>query len=362
MSETDEIQSESGLTKGPEEPVESTLGLGATLRAEREKRGMSLDQVVSVTKLRKQMIDALENEEWGKLPPPVFVRGFIRTYAKVLGVDEKNLLGLYERLMPEKEEPVVPLAPPQRSRKGWYLVAVLAVVLLGIVLLLWRQHAPSPRKRALPPTEAALGSTPKKENVPKEAQPEKKVEIPGKAVVREGAAATQGNALPTTQGNALPTTQGNALPTTQGNALPTTQGNASQTTPFPSAEHTTEGGSQTKVGLKNAQEQPKAEVSGVQSIAVPAPEQGKDVYVLKAVAAETTWVRISVDDGEPKEYLLDPGSRIQWKAQKGFALLIGNAGGIELDLNGQKFDKLGKQGQVIRLNLPKGYTPTRGVG
>jgi cytoskeleton protein RodZ len=79
MSETDEIQSESGLTKGPEEPVESTLGLGATLRAEREKRGMSLDQVVSVTKLRKQMIDALENEEWGKLPPPVFVRGFIRT-------------------------------------------------------------------------------------------------------------------------------------------------------------------------------------------------------------------------------------------------------------------------------------------
>jgi transcriptional regulator with XRE-family HTH domain len=178
MSETDEIQSESGLTKGPEEPVESTLGLGATLRAEREKRGMSLDQVVSVTKLRKQMIDALENEEWGKLPPPVFVRGFIRTYAKVLGVDEKNLLGLYERLMPEKEEPVVPLAPPQRSRKGWYLVAVLAVVLLGIVLLLWRQHAPSPRKRALPPTEAALGSTPKKENVPKEAQPVKKVEIP----------------------------------------------------------------------------------------------------------------------------------------------------------------------------------------
>jgi cytoskeleton protein RodZ len=352
MSEIDQIQSEPGLTKGPGEPVESSPGLGATLRAEREKKGLSLDQIASVTKLRRQLIDALENEAWGKLPHPVFVRGFIRTYAKILGADEKNLLGMYERLMPAKIEPVVPLAAPRRSLKGWYLATILAVVLLGIVLLLWHEHASPPRETALLQTEAAPESAPKKGDNAKEAQPEK-AEIPGKAEIREGATATQGNVLPTTQGNVLPTTQGNVLPTTQGNAPPMT--------PLPSADQNKGEASSIEAGAKNEQEKPNAEVSEAQNPAVPAPEQGENAYTLKAVVVERTWMRISIDDGEPKEYLLDAGFRIQWKAQKGFALLIGNAGGIELELNGEKLGKLGNMGQVIRLKLPKGYTPTRGV-
>jgi cytoskeleton protein RodZ len=328
MSETDQIQSEPGLTKGPEEPVKISPGLGATLRAEREKRGLSVDQVASVTKLRRQMIDALENEAWGELPHPVFVRGFIRTYAQVLGADEKNLVGLYERLMPARTEPIVPLAGPRRSRKGWYLAAILAVVLLGIVFLLWQEHASPPRQTALLQTEAAPESTAKKGGIAKEAQPEK-AEIPKKAEIREGTTSTQGNAPPA------------AL-------LPSVDQNKGEV-------------SRTEAGPKNEQEKSKAGASEVQNIAVPAPEQGEDAYVLKAVVVERTWIRISIDDGEPKEYLFDPGFRMQWKAQKGFALLVGNAGGIELELNGQKLGKLGNLGQVIRLKLPEGYTPTRGV-
>jgi cytoskeleton protein RodZ len=97
-------------------------------------------------------------------------------------------------------------------------------------------------------------------------------------------------------------------------------------------------------------------------MAVPAPEQREDGYTLKAIVVERTWIRISIDDGEPKEYLLDPGFRIQWEGQKGFVLLVGNAGGIELELNGQNLGRPGKLGQVMRLQLPKGYTQTRSVG
>jgi cytoskeleton protein RodZ len=326
MSETEEIQSEPGLTKGPEEPVESSPGLGATLRAEREKRGLSLDQVASATKLRSQLIDALENEAWGKLPHPVFVRGFIRTYAKVVGADEKDLLGMYERLMPARREPIAPLAAPRRSLKGWYLAAILTVVLLGIVFLLWQEHASPPRETTLVQTEAPPEGTLKKEDNAKEAQPEK-VETPEKAEIRERATSTQGNAPPTT--------------------------------PLPSADQKKGEVSLKEAVSKNDQEKPKAEVSEVQNLAVPAPEQREDAYTLKAIVVERTWIRISIDDGEPKEYLFDPGFSIQWEAQKGFALLVGNAGGIELELNGQNLGKPGKLGQVIRLQLPKGYTPTR---
>jgi cytoskeleton protein RodZ len=323
MSETEEIQSEPGLTKGPEEPGESSPGLGAILRTEREKRGLSLDQVASETKLRSQLIDALENEAWGKLPHPAFVRGFIRTYAKVLGADGRELVGKYERLMSARTGPIVPLAVPRRSLKGWYLAAILAVVLVGIVFLLWQERASPPGETTVVQTEAAPGSTLKKEDRAKEAQPEK-------AEIIEGATSTQGNAPPTT--------------------------------PLSSADQNKGEVSLTEAGAKNDQEKPKAEISEVQNMAVPAPEQREDGYTLKAIVVETTWIRISIDDGEPKEYLLDPGFRIQWEGQKGFVLLVGNAGGIELELNGQNLGRPGKLGQVMRLQLPKGYTQTRSVG
>jgi cytoskeletal protein RodZ len=323
MSEIDQIQSEPDLTKEPEEPAESSPGLGATLKAEREKRGLSLDQVASVTKLRRQMIDALENEAWGNLPHPVFVRGFIRTYAKVLGADEKSLLGLYERAIPAKTEPLVPLVVPRRSHKRWYLIAILVAVLLGISFSLWQGYAPPSWETLLHKKEAAPETTPKEKELLKEAQAEKAGE-------GEGTASTPERVPPTT--------------------------------PVPSADQDKGELPEVEAGLKEDQGMPPPEVAEPGKEAVPAPEEREDAYVLKAVVVERTWIRISIDDGEPKEYLFNPGVTMQWKAKEGFALLVGNAAGIELELNGQKLGKLGNLGQVIRLRLPEGYAPTRSVG
>ena len=63
-------------------------------------------------------------------------------------------------------------------------------------------------------------------------------------------------------------------------------------------------------------------------------------------------MRIRIDGDKPKEYILAPESQPQWRAEKVFELLIGNAGGIDLEFNGKKMEDLGKQGQVIRLRLP----------
>ena len=84
-----------------------------------------------------------------------------------------------------------------------------------------------------------------------------------------------------------------------------------------------------------------------------------DPYVLKAVVLEETWVRINIDNGEPKEYIFQPGARPQWKAKEGFHLTVGNAAGIELELNGTKLKSLGKPGKVVKRNLPESFRPTR---
>ncbi len=77
--------------------------------------------------------------------------------------------------------------------------------------------------------------------------------------------------------------------------------------------------------------------------------------ILKANVREKTWVRIFVDDQDPKEYVFTPGSHPEWKAKEGLELLIGNAGGISFEFNGVQIENIGNPGQVVRLNLPEGY-------
>lgn len=70
-------------------------------------------------------------------------------------------------------------------------------------------------------------------------------------------------------------------------------------------------------------------------------------------ARETTWVRITADRDPPFQVLLKPGDRIERTASDYFQLDIGNAGGIELILEGKSLGSPGKRGQVVHLRLPE---------
>ena len=71
--------------------------LGDRLRAERERRGEVLEQVSEATKIRKPYLEALESHDWKTLPADVFTRGFVRTYAQYLSLDQEHLLKVYAR-------------------------------------------------------------------------------------------------------------------------------------------------------------------------------------------------------------------------------------------------------------------------
>jgi len=74
---------------------------------------------------------------------------------------------------------------------------------------------------------------------------------------------------------------------------------------------------------------------------------------LKIEAIDKVWMRITVDDKEKKEFLLNPGQKIELQADKSFKLHIGNAGGVKILFNDKDLGKLGETGQVVYLNLPQ---------
>jgi cytoskeletal protein RodZ len=129
--------------------------IGETLREARMRQRLDIADVEDRTKIRAKYLRALENEEWGLLPGPTFVKTFLRTYAEVVGVDPYLLVEEY-RLTEEgsSESPEFqPLAampaherrdrgrgsrrPPQRPpRSGGLIAAAVVVVVVGFLLVL----------------------------------------------------------------------------------------------------------------------------------------------------------------------------------------------------------------------------------
>ena len=65
---------------------------GEHLKREREMRGVSLQEISTATRISTRFLDALETEQWDRLPGGVFNRGFVRAVAHFLGLDEESLL------------------------------------------------------------------------------------------------------------------------------------------------------------------------------------------------------------------------------------------------------------------------------
>ena len=92
--------------------------IGETLRDARMRARIDVSEIEAKTKIRAKYLRALENEEWGLLPGPTFVKSFLRTYAQALDLDGKALVEQY-RLQEEDPgeaalEPIV--SRPERAR------------------------------------------------------------------------------------------------------------------------------------------------------------------------------------------------------------------------------------------------------
>jgi len=75
-------------------------------------------------------------------------------------------------------------------------------------------------------------------------------------------------------------------------------------------------------------------------------------HILMVSATENTRLKVVTDQGIPAEYNLKAGEHLKLEARSTFNLLIGNAGGIKLNLNNKPVNVPGKRGEVVNLHLP----------
>jgi cytoskeleton protein RodZ len=134
---------------------------GELLKRERELREVSLNELTVKTRVPVRFLEALESEDWKKLPGGVFNRGFVRVIARYLGLSEEHFLSEYD-LAHGQHAVIAPPTPPNPipSPPKWVVAAGLLFILLVIAGLItgsvygWRRYAAHrAAKRALAPSQ-----------------------------------------------------------------------------------------------------------------------------------------------------------------------------------------------------------------
>jgi cytoskeletal protein RodZ len=108
--------------------------LGETLRRARLSRGTTFEEAERVTRIPRKYLEALENENFGILPAPVFARGFLRSYASYLGLDAGDLLPFFP--VGHVEEPRLENLPEVAEQRTWNLSGLVAMGVVGFLVLI----------------------------------------------------------------------------------------------------------------------------------------------------------------------------------------------------------------------------------
>ncbi|UCF91986.1 MAG: DUF4115 domain-containing protein [Desulfobacterales bacterium] len=240
---------------------ENSLSYGRYLQAIRLEKKISLEKVAAETRIRVGTLRLIEQEAHDRLPDKVFVKGFLRAYAKAIGADGEEAVRRYASRLGGCQKPADSRAEPERpAPKSWFKLGIAFFVLGGVI--------------ALSAYSVSFFRSPPPANEP--------------------AAPVVAPAPPDT-----------------------------------------------------APPAPYARPSEGQSTgASPAK------FSLEVTAQQAGWIKVIIDDQYPTEHHLEAGDHLRLEASVGFNLLIGNAGGVRMKLNGNPVTISGKSGQVVNVHIP----------
>jgi cytoskeletal protein RodZ len=112
----------------------SSIPFGEHLRREREMRGVSLDEISAATRISTRFLEAIETEQWDQLPGGVFNRGFIRSIARFLGLDEDSLVAEYALGTASGAHVHVVAQRPHNMPRNWRPAAAVVVAIAFLVV------------------------------------------------------------------------------------------------------------------------------------------------------------------------------------------------------------------------------------
>ena len=296
--------------------------VGEILRKEREARGVSLEEISEETKISMRFLRAIEEEHFDLLPGGIFNKNFIRQYARYLRLDEETAVQNYLRIAGTDREPsdgekhAPPLEMQLPTSGTGYFRIVLAAICLGALAVGLTYGLYRLKNRVAPSTSTVegLSTTP--------------------------AAASSAPTVPSpVEGAALASTD-QASP-----GLPTpAEGNLSGSAPENAPETAPRG--------KNVGEE-KFQEPGI------ARQESAPGLDLRITSLGPVWLSITTDGGEHWQGTLQPRQTKQVKASDSIRLTVGDAGAVDLNLNGNSLPSLGRPGEVKKVTItPQGLEPS----
>lgn len=324
------------------QPVSMALsgsGCGNVLKAAREAQGLSIHEVCSQLRLGIKQIQAIEQDDFEKLPQPSIVRGFIRNYARLLNIDVQPILEAYQRIVPNNAplplsvrsnaSPSVIDKPARAFRPQRLLTFLIFLILAGIAAYFYINHIKphALQDASLAPDVGEISDTTGQEI----AMPAPE-SVPATPETAPAPTATEGLDASTA------TTQ------TADNSVQSMPGLNSETS---SVEPT----------ANNAND------STIVSTPTPATTQAAESTTLKATdpqkanltfkVTEDSWVRIEDQQGKKVfSEVLPAGSERQVMTEKPVNITVGHAAGTQLTIDNQPYDLTqATRGRVARIQL-----------
>lgn len=269
--------------------------VGERLRAAREARGLTLEDVEAATRIRAEYLNALEHDDTAALPNEVVARGFLRNYARFLGLDPEplvvELLG-EPKTTPPPPPPIRALSEPLRRSPvplGSIVSTLFILVLIaGLSVAIWYGV---PRQQELFNRLQEMG-------------------LVGPVVPQITPSPTPVQAVDRVP-SVLPS--GTPLPTSTPTATPVPTATRPPRTPTPDLS---------------------------------APVAADELRITLEITAPA-WLLIRVDGEEAFMGTLEAGERREWVGQQEIFVRTGNAGGVRLFVNGQDMGLMGQAGQVL---------------
>ena len=328
--QTSEQEAEAGL---PEE--RATQGeLGALLRQAREEKRFTLEQIEEHTRIRYKYLLALEEARYDDLPTPGHIHGFLRNYARYLDLDMEEVEALYarERAAHRRFEPRIfhpkniALLPRQSLIKADLVLSVVIVILLSAIGFLFWQYG-WPVVRPLLPI-VGLPAPP----------PTRELATATRATSTHLAVAFTSTASPTASPQDATLTETITVAPTE-TATPE---------PIPTATPTLD----SPLVIATPTSEPT-------STPTPTPTRSGGV-VVAARFVDRVWLQVTIDGQESPGSMYEVGDEEQWTADSTVYMICGNAGGVEVTVNGEELGVLGARAEVIEKSWgPQGeITPT----
>ena len=306
--------------------------VGETLRRERLKRNLDLEEISQELKISTRFLQAIENDQYDKLPGGIFAKSFVRQYARLLGLDEEAIAGEVQQALgsaPEvpqfagkaKAAGFAPIQVPKveewqtvgykRFRwSGWLSAVVLvAVMLVCSAVYAWMQRPKSP-------VTAQTNS-------------------PMQSGAQSGARSAPASAPVAAQPS------------------PSTSANAPPPPPVEPAATPAQVVEQRPAERKSPEPMP-AEPKPAPAVARVAPPNPAATVHVEITADEAAWVLARSDGKYAFSASMDAHTTRTVEGVKDVTLRLGNAGGMTISLNGKPIGPAGPKGQVRTIQFTSG--------